>query len=366
MKASRPPVPAVASNKKKRRMKPWLIVLIVVSVVLCTAAGVIAVNFNTWRQNAADRKTVAVCNGYEIPYEELRFITSFYKTQLAEQYGEDIWQDPATAEAHRDELEALVRENLNKNYLVLSAAKQLGIATSGSTVDNYVDTQISALKDEYGSKKAYKDGLREQNMTERYLRFTFSIGFVESAIHYTLLDNDIYEYRYEDNSADFLGYVMESGEYVRTLHVYIENAEGEDPAENLATAQEISDKLQAAATADERRSLLGEYIGSTVNDDLLTVTGDGYYFTRGEMIEAYENAAFALEIGDVSEPVVCGGGNFIIMRLEPEEEYVQNNLKELMDGYYGVSLNAYIEKFRPSCEVFFTEYGKTLDILTIG
>ena len=69
MKASRPPVPAVANNKKKRRMKPWLIVLIVVSVVLCTAAGVIAVNFNTSRQNAADRKTVAVCNGYEIPYE---------------------------------------------------------------------------------------------------------------------------------------------------------------------------------------------------------------------------------------------------------------------------------------------------------
>ena len=365
MKASRPPVPVPTGKKKRRRIKLWVIILIAVAVVLSIAAIVVAVNFNTWRKSSTTSKTVAVCNGYEIPYEELRFVTLLYKNQLAEKYGENIWGDPATAETYRAELEALVKENLNQNYLVLSAAKQLGIATSGSTVDNYVAQQIEALKEECGSDKAYKAYLAENGMTERYLKFALSIGFVESAIHYTLLDNDVYEFRYEDNAADFVQYVMKGDAYVRTLHVYIENMEGEDPVANLATAQEISDKLQSAKSVAERRALLSDYIGSEINDDLLTVTGDGYYFTHGEMVEAYENAAFALAIGEASEPVVCSGGNFVIMRLDLDETYVQDNLKELMDSYYGVSLGEYIEKFRPTCDVFYTEYGQTIDLLTI-
>ena len=365
MKASRPPIPATAKKKKSRRVKPWVIVVIAVALVLCTVAGVVAFNFNTWRQNAQNRKTVAVCNGFEIPYEELRFLTVFYKTQMAEQYGDDIWDNPAVAETYREKLEKLVKDNLNQNYVVLSAAKQLGIATSSKTVDNYIDQQIDALKAECGSTKAYKKFLNENGMSESYLRFTLSVGFVESAIHYTLLDSDSYQFRYEDNANEFVKHVLTSGEYVRTLHVYIENAAGEDPAANLATAQKISDNLKDAESISARRSMLSTYIGSEINDDLMTVTGDGYYFTRGEMVQAYEDASFALEIGEVSDPVVCSGGNFVIMRLEPEETYVQNNLKELMDAYYGVCLNDYIEVFRPMCDVFFTEYGKTLDLLTI-
>ena len=364
MKASRPPVP-VMEKKKKHRVKPWIIVLVIVLAVLVIAATVVAVNYNTWKQAAANRKTVALCNGYEIPYEELRFVTLLYKNQLAGQYGDDIWDDPAVAETYREQLETLVKENLNQNYVVLSAAKQLGIETSGSTVDNYIDQQIEALKDECGSKKAYKKYLAENGMTERYLRFTLSVGFVESAIHYTLLDNDFYEFRYEDNVNAFIEHVLTSGEYVRTLHVYIENVEGEDPTANLAMAQEISDKLQAAKTVAERRELLSEYIGSEINDDLLTVTGDGYYFMRGEMVEDYENASFDLAIGEASEPVACSGGYFVIMRLEPDETYVQNNARKLMDSYYGVCLSNYIEEFRERCDVFFSEYGQTIDLVSI-
>ena len=55
----------------------------------------------------------------------------------------------------------------------------------------------------------------------------------------------------------------------------------------MATAQKISDALRAVADPHERRELMDEYIGSTINDDLMSVTGDGYYFTRGEMEEVY-------------------------------------------------------------------------------
>ncbi len=366
MSTSRKPAAPQAPAKKKRRVHPLAIVLPIVGVVVATISILVASNWKEFKQLAADRKTVAVCNGYEIPYEELQFVTTFYKNQLASIHGEDMWNDPVTAEKYREELEKLVKENLNQNYVVLSACKQLGIDTESSTIDNYVDQQIDELRNEYDTNKEYREFLREMGMTDHYLRLTLSIGFLESAIHYTLLDNDLYEFRYEDNSADFITHVMESGKYVRTLHIFIENVEGEDPAENLKKAQEISDKLQAAAAGQERRDLLSEYIGSTINDDYKTVTGDGHYFCRGEMVEDYENASFDLEIGEVSEPVVCNGGNFVIMRLEPEEEYVKNNVKTLMNSYYGVCLDEYIERFRPNCEVFFTDDGKAIDILSIA
>ncbi len=365
MSTSRKPARVEAPAKKKRRVRPLVVILPVVGVVVAVIGILVASNWKTFKQLAADRKTVAVCNGYEIPYEELLFVTTFYKNQLAAVHGETIWDDPATAESYRAELETLVKENLNQNYLILSACKHLGIDTDSSIIDNYVDTQIELLKEDLGSNKEYKEFLHEQGLTEHYFRFALSIGFLQSSIHYTLLDNDFYEYRYEDNWQDYITHVMESGEYVRTLHVYIENEEGEDPAENLKKAQEVSEKLQAAE-GEERRALLSDYIGSALNDDLLTVTGDGDYFMRGEMDEAYENAAFDLEIGEVSDPVVCSGGNFVIMRLELIDTYVRENVKTLMDAYYGVCLDAYIEKFRPNCEVFFTDHGKSMDLLTLS
>ncbi len=319
---------------------------------------------DTYKQYAADRKTVAVCNGYDIPYEELRFVTMYYKGYLADIHGGRIWEDAATAETYREELEELVNRNLSQNYLVLSACRALGIDTDSKEIDEYVDEQMQALEEDLGSDKAYKEFLSENAMSEHYLRFTLSIGFLESAIHYTLLDQKLYEYSMS-NIADYMDYVEDSGDYVRTIHVYIENTEDEDPAANLARAQEISDALQAEDDFEKRRRMMGEFIGSKDNDDLTSVSGHGYYFTRGEMDERYEEASFGIEIGEVSEPVVCSGGNFVIMRLELEEDYIAQNVSTLLNNYHAVRLGVYIEQFRPACDVAYTDYGKTIDLVTM-
>jgi hypothetical protein len=356
--------------QKKGMSKKKKIITIVVVAVLAVAliAGVIAAvalsNWEEYKQYAADRKTVATCNGYEIPYEELYFVTMFYKDFMADTYGEGIWDDPATAEEYRDELEALVLENLNQNYIILSACRNLGIRTEGADIDKYVDKEMANLKEAFESNKEYEAWLAEHWMTEHYMRFSLGVSYLESALYYTLLDNDMLLYTL-DNVADFRDYVENSGDFVRTLHVFIENVEGEEPAANLAKAQEISDALQAEADPQARRELLSQYIGSAVNDDLLSVTGDGYYFTRGEMDEAYEKAAFDLAIGEVSEPVVCSGGNFVIMRLYPDAAYIKENTQQLLDNYHGVAVGIYEEQFREDCAVFFNEYGESIDLLAI-
>lgn len=358
-----PPQKKGMSKKKKT-----VTIVVVIALIVALIAGVIAVivlsNWEQYKQYAADRKTVATCNGYDIPYEELYFLTMFYKDALASTYGADIWDDPATAEQYREELEELVSKNLTKNYLVLSACRNLGIKTQGSEIDSYVDEQIKSLRAEFSSQKEYETWLSEHWMTEHYMRFSIGISYLESALYYTLLDNGLFRYTL-DNAAEFRDYVENSGDYVRTIHVYIENVEGEDPAANLAEAQKISDALRAVADPHERRELMDEYIGSTINDDLMSVTGDGYYFTRGEMEEIYENASFDLAMGEVSAPVVCSGGNFVIMRLYPDANYIQNHVEELLNNYHGVAVGLYEEQFTEDCTVVFNDYGKSIDLLSL-
>ncbi len=357
--------PAVKPRSKKKTVWTAVIVTVVaVAVIGGVVAAVAAANWEEYRQYAADRKTVANCNGYDIPYEELRFVTLFYKDALASTYGADIWDDPATAEKYRPELEALVMENLNQNYVVLSACRKLRIKTEGADIDEYVDSQIEELTESFDKTSEYEAWLDEHWMTEHYLRFSIGVDFLESAVYYTLLDNDMFAYDLS-NIGDFMDYVETSNDYVRTVHVYIENVDGEDPVENLAKAQEISDILQAIDDADERRSKISEYIGSSVNDDLQSITGDGYYFTRNEMVEEYEEAAFGLELGEVSEPVVCSGGNFVIMRLPPEEDYIAENVQTLLNNYHSVAVGIYIDEFRDECVVKLNEYGQSIDLVAI-
>jgi foldase protein PrsA len=353
-------------KQMSKKNRTTLIVAISVAVALLIGGTVIfsACNAEKYKQLAADRKTVATCNGYEIPYEELRFVTMFYKDHLENKYGEGIWDDPATAEAHRDELEELVTKNLNQNYLILSACRNLGVATEGKDVDKYVNDQVKELKAAFETNAEYKKWLEEHWMSESYLKFSVGVSFLESAIYYTLLDSDRFLYS-QKNIGDFIEYVITSGDYVRTIHIYIENAEGEDPAANLKKAEEASAILQGITDPDERREKFGDYIGSTLNDDFQSISGDGYYFTRREMDEDYENAAFDLEIGEVSDPVVSSGGTFIIMRLSPEEDYVIKNCQTLLNNYHSVAVGIYEEQFTEDCRIIFNEYGASIDLVAM-
>ena len=359
-----------ANSKPTKSRKPLskkgkIILIMCMSLAVLLVVGCEKLTAREEREQlAANKKTVATCNGYDIPYEELRFVTLFYKDALEGKHGKGIWDDPVTAEKHRAELESLVNEKLNENYVVLAACEELEIPTEGKEIDEYVEEQMEILRAEFENEQEYEAWLAENWMTERYMRFSIGISYLESAIYYTLLDNNLYAFR-QDNIDEFKEYVETSGNYVRTVHVFIENAEGEDPSANLARAREISDRLRAIVSEDDRMAAMNDAIGSKDNDDLYSVSGEGYYFTQGEMDEDYERAAFALEIGEVSEPVVCKGGNFVIMRLAPDAAYIDKNAQNLLNFYHSVALGMYEDQFRARCVVEFNEYGKSIDLVAV-
>lgn len=90
--------------------------------------------------------------------------------------------------------------------------------------------------------------------------------------------------------------------------------EPRDDAETLALAEELHQRL---ADGEDFAALAEEYsddTGSAING------GDLGWFGRGVMVPAFEEAAFALEPDEISEPVATDFGYHIIQVLEKDAE----------------------------------------------
>lgn len=117
----------------------------------------------------------------------------------------------------------------------------------------------------------------------------------------TVSDEEAKEF-YEKNSDKFM-----EQEQVRAKHILVENEE-----EAQKVAKEINEGLSFEDAALKYSSCPSNAQG-----------GDLGFFTRGRMVPEFEEAAFALELGKVSEPVKTQFGYHLIKVEEKKEAAVQ-------------------------------------------
>lgn len=139
---------------------------------------------------------------------------------------------------------------------------------------------------------------------------TLSLGALAETIDIT--DEEVQAY-YEERAADL------ASEERRASHILIE--EGSDADETMATIQE---RLEAGESFED---LAREYSIDTVSAE---EGGDLGYAGRGIYDEAFEEALFALEEGEISEPVRSSFGVHLI-RLEDIRQSEVPSLAEMED-----------------------------------
>ena len=91
-------------------------------------------------------------------------------------------------------------------------------------------------------------------------------------------------------------------------------AETRDEAEALALALELRQRL---LDGEDFATLAAEYSDDTVSG---ADGGDLGWFGRGAMVPVFEDAAFSLEVGEISEPIRSDFGYHIIEVLEKDDE----------------------------------------------
>jgi peptidyl-prolyl cis-trans isomerase C len=190
----------------------------------------------------------------------------------------------------------------------------LGMATDEdrATATNMVNQQISGSPPQLLGQQAkllglteaaFKNELIEQNTASHVVNREFQPKVV--------VTEEMSRKFYDDNPTNF-----EAPEMVKAVHVLIatKTPEGQDlTTEEQAKKKELAEKVLARAKAGEEFvALVAEF-----SDDPGVAQNNGEYtFTRNQMVKPFEDAAWALPPGEISDLVKTDFGYHIIKKIE--------------------------------------------------
>ncbi len=133
--------------------------------------------------------------------------------------------------------------------------------------------------------------------------------------------NLVFDHVSENATEDEMKAFYES-EFVTAKHILL-TTEQKDKETVKKQAEELLARIKRGEDFDK---LMNEYS----EDPGLADYPDGYTFSQGEMVEEFENAAYALKVGQVSELIETSYGYHIIKRMPLEP---LNDINEFIETY---------------------------------
>jgi len=341
------------------------------------------------KSSEEEMKVVGVCDSYEIKYEELRYITLLHRESLEKTLGKYDSLSKSDQEYFRTELEKRVEDDLKNNYAVLSLCDKYEIDTDSRAANNYVQDAIENLvENEFGSSKdKYIEWLRKNNLTDSFLRLMYKVNYLENELLDYFVDKKIDIEFDSETKNDFIDYVMKTEGWVRTIHLYYPSVhpwsiEGNVPPEilevdaeyikkivseydALKSIQKAYDNISNAKNDDERLYIMQKSEISKAPTTEYTISGNGLYFTYGQMGEAYEDAAFGIDIYEASEIFEMNDGYYIVMRLPLNEDDVQKRVDDLLKQYQYAALKKHLDARYEEMSFEGNEYYSQISLIDI-
>ena len=280
-----------------------------------------------------NKKSVMTVDSFEVPYEVYRYVALNSKWDIEAEYGKDVWQSE-NADAALEALKEDIKWHLATLYTVCSLAADYGLSWDDKSISAAVEIKMTQIKDEFEDDAAFNDGLEEAGLTAGAFEFILAN---ESLIDEVYLKIAYADEKHSDNN--YLRELFLGDSFIRVKQILVGGENAGTDEENLEIAQQIMDKLNNGEDFDV---LCKQY-----NNDLYMFNNDiGYYITRGLRDVEFENAAFALEIGETSGIVKTASGYSIIKRYEKDEAYIDENFASLTDEYFeSLYTSAFEERF---------------------
>lgn len=301
----------------KKRLICIVALLLISSLLLCSCS-----TYKQLEPDADDLTVVGQVNGKDVYLDELRFAAFTCRDQLVATYGEDIFKGD-DAQKYFDMLCDMVYSNITSDYATLLLCEESLISLGEVAIVERVDAKMQELVDELGGMSKYKKYLKENHLTDRLLRFSTEISLLQNELLYVYID-DLYLIENDDDKV----YEIIKDEFIVVRHVFVSR-------ENHANIVAASSELSAGADFMTVMQKYNEDKGSTAT---------GEFILKGYMTPSYEQAAFALGVGERSDIIEDGNGYYIIERLEMQVSSIMLQFDHLKQMYQTYTFYSMLDK----------------------
>jgi peptidyl-prolyl cis-trans isomerase C len=314
----------------------WALVtgLALVSIALPTLAG---------KKQVTEDK-VALVNGSVIPRKDLDREVNRVQQELAS-------MGRPASDAQLSAIKKEMLENLISLELLYQASQKKGIKVEEAAIDE----KWGGLKKRFPGEAEFKNMLSKLNLSEADVRSHLRRGvaveqFVDQEFYQkaTVSEKEIKDY-YDTHPDRF-----KKPEQVQASHILIEI----DPQASAAQKAEAHKKLEKI----QKKVGKGEDFAALAKEHSQCPSsaegGNLGYFQRGQMVKPFEEAAFALEPGKVSDIVETRFGYHLIKVTDkkPETTLAYKNVKDgleehLKEDKVRQEVRTYVEKLKEEAKV---------------
>jgi len=270
---------------------------------------------------AAAGSKVASVNGVAISQNDFDKEFSRYERQMA-------MMGQASDPAQVGELKKKVLDGLIGREVLKQECQKVGIKVS----DAEVDERVAALKKRFPSEKDFTDTLVKMALTEPELKSQFTQDMaikklIEQEVAGKVTVSDAETKTYYDSNPD----LFKTAETVRASHILIKV----DPKAGDADKTKAREKVAAVQTRIQKGEDFAVVAKEVSECPSGANGGDLDYFQRGQMVGPFEEAAFKLKPGEVSDIVESQFGYHLIKVADkkPAETKTYDQVKDELGQY---------------------------------
>ncbi|HKM01325.1 MAG TPA: peptidylprolyl isomerase [Sedimentibacter sp.] len=299
---------------------------------LCIVLAVTSCSDKEQNTDIDDKNVLATVNGKALSKEEYDKSLAYYKDYVEYQYGENTWETEATKGlTYKEYYENYVMDTMTYRLLLLDAAEKEGLTASEEEKQH----ELENFKVYFQNDEDYKKYLEQSNMTEEDLLAELSNDILINQYVLSKIEN----LNPSDDELKTIFDDLRMNVQIKASHILVDTEE-----ESLKVIERINKGEDFAELAKE----LSTDLGSGANG------GDLDYFNYGKMVQPFSEAAFALEIGEVSEPVQSDFGYHIIKltdRIVDNDMTVETEKDQLTEYYKTYKYEDLLEKLKSEAEI---------------
>ncbi len=249
------------------------------------------------------------------------------------------------------ELEKRVLDNLINIELLYQQSQKTGTKVDEAEVDR----QFEAVKKRFPNETEFKNAIGKMKLSETIMKSQIRKGIAiqrfldkKTLGKVEVTEEEIRAY-YDSNTNLF-----KKPEQIRASHILIKVEPGADEKNKAKARKKIENIRQRLVNGEDFGALAKEFSQCPSS----AKGGDLKYFGRGQMAKPFEEAAFALKVGELSDVVETRFGYHLIKLTDkrPASTYSYNDIKErirknLMQKKMRSEVSKYIQELKKTAKI---------------